>query len=296
MLETAKTVKYCQKHLQLMPNAYQRSIHSYSTIVQFIYNLLFILSEDESILPKEVVKYSSSPHPWIQTTSTSGIYAYITMAYHYKWNINNDTANRILIDIKLNYGKFNNYDQNYDLRFIYTCLASLEILKMMNDNIVDQVDKYLNSIKTFTLKFVHDCQDLTGGYSMNDMEPHAGYTYCAIGSLLILNENPRNEWKLKKWLILRQQKDGGINGRLNKPSDTCYSFWVGASLKMLKSLEFLNIQKLKDFLIQSQSAMGGFGKTAEDFPDPMHSYLGTIGYFMLENNDLNPILNIACRR
>ena len=30
-----------------------------------------------------------------------------------------------------------------------------------------------------------------------------------------------------------QRQVGGFQGRVNKDPDTCYSFWVGASLKML---------------------------------------------------------------
>lgn len=36
------------------------------------------------------------------------------------------------------------------------------------------------------------------------------------------------------WLVYRQSVEeeeiGGFNGRVNKPADTCYSFWVGGAL------------------------------------------------------------------
>jgi prenyltransferase beta subunit len=36
------------------------------------------------------------------------------------------------------------------------------------------------------------------------------------------------------WLVYRQstkeEQKGGFNGRVNKPTDTCYSFWVGGAL------------------------------------------------------------------
>ena len=35
---------------------------------------------------------------------------------------------------------------------------------------------------------------------------------------------------LKKWCIRRQQS--GFQGRPHKPVDTCYSFWIGASLNV----------------------------------------------------------------
>ena len=50
--------------------------------------------------------------------------------------------------------------------------------------------------------------------------------------------------KIKKWSIFRQKS--GFHGRPNKPVDTCYSFWVGASLKVRNSLAFtLSVQKIQ---------------------------------------------------
>ena len=69
--------------------------------------------------------------------------------------------------------------------------------------------------------------------------------------------------KLKSW-CLRRQKDG-FQGRPNKPVDTCYSFWVGASLKvgfqpfngftgcMLISAQCLKENLLLVFRIQSRT-------------------------------------------
>jgi len=64
-------------------------------------------------------------------------------------------------------------------------------------------------------------------------ESHGGSTYCAISSLYMLNK--LDEGLLSKeqtlfWLISRQET--GFQGRANKPPDTCYSFWIGASLKV----------------------------------------------------------------
>lgn len=39
-----------------------------------------------------------------------------------------------------------------------------------------------------------------------------------------LHELPRKD-KLIKWCIERQIS--GFQGRINKPADTCYSFWIG---------------------------------------------------------------------
>ena len=62
-----------------------------------------------------------------------------------------------------------------------------------------------------------------------------GSTFCALASLDMMGAldtcfNNFELERLKRWCLLRQK--GGFQGRPNKPLDTCYSFWVGASLKV----------------------------------------------------------------
>lgn len=62
-----------------------------------------------------------------------------------------------------------------------------------------------------------------------------GSTFCALASLVLMNKlndcfTPMQIEKLKRWCLVRQKN--GFQGRPNKPVDTCYSFWVGASLKV----------------------------------------------------------------
>ena len=63
-----------------------------------------------------------------------------------------------------------------------------------------------------------------------------GSTFCAVASLHLMGEldncfDCKKLEKLKRWCLVRQK--GGFQGRPNKPVDTCYSFWVGASLKVI---------------------------------------------------------------
>lgn len=80
--------------------------------------------------------------------------------------------------------------------------------------------------------------------------------------------------------LQRQSGDGGFQGRINKPSDTCYAFWweqshldlhekkpiiviyslticlrhrVGGVLKMLGLFEFINKDALRNFILSCQS-------------------------------------------
>ena len=62
-----------------------------------------------------------------------------------------------------------------------------------------------------------------------------GSTFCAVASLTLmekLNEtfSPQELEGLKRWCICRQLT--GFQGRPNKPADTCYSFWIGSTLKV----------------------------------------------------------------
>lgn len=55
---------------------------------------------------------------------------------------------------------------------------------------------------------------------------------------------------LKTWAIFKQTE--GFHGRTNKPDDSCYSFWIGASLsvsvlmkKLLKTIViFINCMEI----------------------------------------------------
>ena len=72
------------------------------------------------------------------------------------------------------------------------------------------------------------------------IKPHllsfsGGSTFCAVASLTLMNRlevafSPRELDRLRKWCIMRQLS--GFQGRPNKPVDTCYSFWIGASLEV----------------------------------------------------------------
>jgi prenyltransferase beta subunit len=77
-----------------------------------------------------------------------------------------------------------------------------------------------------------------------DQEGHGGSTYCAVSSLALLRklDKIRNKRALIKWCVNRQ--GGGFQGRPYKDPDTCYSYWIGATMKILgsKSSSLLGFQ------------------------------------------------------
>ncbi|VDK32177.1 unnamed protein product [Taenia asiatica] len=112
----------------------------------------------------------------------------------------------------------------FDARFIFSAVASAYILDMLEQLDLDTFEKFLvNSIGAFG--------------SLPKLEAHAGLTYCALASLKLMNRLDKvlppgspQRGKLINWLVCRQ--NGGFNGRCQKEADTCYTFWVGASLRV----------------------------------------------------------------
>jgi len=57
---------------------------------------------------------------------------------------------------------------------------------------------------------------------------------------------------LAGWLSERQLPSGGLNGRPEKLEDVCYSWWDLASLSILGKLNWINRDKLIEFILESQ--------------------------------------------
>ncbi|CAG8482797.1 6958_t:CDS:2, partial [Scutellospora calospora] len=174
-----------------------------------------------------------------------------------------------------------------DMRFVYCACA---ISYILNDFSGINVDK--------AIEYIKKCQSYDYGIGQGPgEESHGGSTYCAIASLYLLNkldEGLLSKDKTIFWLISRQES--GFQGRANKPPDTCYSFWIGASLMMLDSFEFIDYEQNYNFLMETRTSLGGFSKCPGYYPDVMHSYMGMAGLSLMEDSKkLDPALNISLR-
>lgn len=180
-----------------------------------------------------------------------------------------------------------------DLRFVY---CSLAICSILNDSSSVDVSN--------AIKFISNCFNYDGAFGQNPgTESHGGSTYCAIASLSLLDKLNLvlEEKKLKlleRWAVNRQT-NGGFQGRPNKDPDTCYSFWLGATLSIMGSLNRMNKEKNRDFILNNANLLtGGFSKNMESIPDPMHTCLSLCGLSLIGEETLNPInpaLNITIR-
>lgn len=143
-------------------------------------------------------------------------------------------------------------------------------------------------------------QNYDGGIGQGpELESHGGTTFCAIATLALTDRldvlTITQKERLIRWLILRQID--GFQGRPSKPTDTCYSFWVGASLKLLGAFDYVNFDKNHEYIMSTQDIIvGGFSKWVSTRSDPLHTYLGLGGLSLMNKeklNSLHPTLNIT---
>jgi len=155
-----------------------------------------------------------------------------------------------------------------DMRFIFCATI---ISTILNDFSGMNIDK--------SVEYILSSQSYDGAIAQYPgQESHGGSTYCAIATLYLLgklDQLPHKD-KLIHWCINRQIS--GFQGRINKPADTCYSFWIGATLTMLGVYENLvEYPMLKSFILSCETSYGGFGKQPDAYPDVLHTYLSLCG-------------------
>ncbi|MCJ1474673.1 hypothetical protein MMC13_003333 [Lambiella insularis] len=87
----------------------------------------------------------------------------------------------------------------------------------------------------------------------------------------------------------------GFSGRCNKFADTCYSFWAGGTLGILKKVHLLSYHSIRKYLLEkTQHMIGGFGKMPGDPPDILHSYLGLAALAVIKEPGLRSIDATLC--
>jgi geranylgeranyl transferase type-1 subunit beta len=111
-----------------------------------------------------------------------------------------------------------------DMRFLYCACVISFILK-----------DFSSVNKDSAYNFIMNCKSYDGGFSQKpNCESHGGSTFCALASLSLMGLlNSELTWQedCLDWCIQRQGK--GFSGRIGKPEDTCYAFWVGGSIAVI---------------------------------------------------------------
>lgn len=163
-----------------------------------------------------------------------------------------------------------------DTRFSYCGLLSLTLL-----NKLQLIDKQRCT------EFLNRCKNYDGGYgAVPGGESHSGQIWTSVASLALLNAvNSDNVDTaiLGWWLAERQLSDsGGFNGRPEKKPDVCYSWWVLASLTIIQHTDWIDRDKLIQFILQCQdSDTGGISDRPGNMADIFHTYFGIAGLSLL---------------
>ncbi len=159
-----------------------------------------------------------------------------------------------------------------DLRFLYCACA---ISYILND--------WSGVNIQLAIEYIQSCKSYDGAYGLIPaQEGHGGSTFCAVACLVLmgvidteLSGNDDDSFsargELIQWCVTRQIK--GMQGRPNKYEDTCYSYWIGGTLRLLECDDLLDKEALNDFVLGCQTDIGGFSKLECGlFPDLLHSF------------------------
>ncbi|KAJ2449849.1 geranylgeranyl transferase type-1 subunit beta [Coemansia sp. RSA 2336] len=155
-----------------------------------------------------------------------------------------------------------------DPRFIYCACAISSIL-----------DDWSGVNKDAATEYIVSCCNYDGGMSqVQFQESHGGHLYCCIASLSLMGRLDMlpDQQRTLRWALFRQT--GGYQGRVNKVPDVCYSFWVGASVKMLGGQDLVDTSAAVLFIKQCESDIGGLSKWPGYQSDPLHAALGVVGF------------------
>lgn len=180
-----------------------------------------------------------------------------------------------------------------DIRFVYCAAAICSFINNwegMNRKLA--LEYILQSQSTADFAFAHGPH----------LESHSGSTYCAVNAYYLIQQSlvqdktmeavtplPR-ERELAEWLLRRQIS--GFQGRPQKDADTCYSFWIGATLNQIygNALQYVDREASILFTLSCQfEKIGGICKQPNSFPDVLHSYMGLCGLSLLGFATLRPL-------
>uniref|UniRef100_A0A7S3LNM3 Prenyltransferase alpha-alpha toroid domain-containing protein n=2 Tax=Aplanochytrium stocchinoi TaxID=215587 RepID=A0A7S3LNM3_9STRA len=171
-----------------------------------------------------------------------------------------------------------------DARFLFCAVAISFMLQDWSGFNIEKAKSFALSVQS------HD-----GGIGLlPGQESHGGPTYCICAALALLgslDEYPGRDY-LERFLINRQI--GGFNGRINKPPDTCYTFWVGGALQVLGMQDFIDPDSTREFLLRCEASKygGGFSKVPDSFPDPLHAHFSICGFSLIKEPGFLPLISV----
>jgi geranylgeranyl transferase type-1 subunit beta len=117
----------------------------------------------------------------------------------------------------------------------------------------------------------------------------------SLGSLRIKSNYEQPKVPSLSSLSLNEAMSIGFNGRANKIADTCYCYWVSASLEIVGQGKLIDSESARRFLLDhTQHRIGGFGKEPGYPPDLYHSYLGLATLAMMKEPGIKEVDPVLC--
>ncbi|RNF26849.1 geranylgeranyltransferase type I beta subunit [Trypanosoma conorhini] len=191
-----------------------------------------------------------------------------------------------------------------DLRFTYSALVSMALLCAPTP--LAAVPS-LQDILQAAVSFIWRCWNPhEGGFgAVPAAESHGGMTFCAVASLALAGATSsltRSRRHLLARYCTARLSGGpddhelvgsvgvcvpivGYQGRPQKNCDTCYTHWIGSTLRILQALDgsvfpvdALPVLRYIDACVEPHH--GGICKTLDEFPEIVHTSLGLSGLLL----------------
>ncbi|SCU83618.1 LADA_0C12530g1_1 [Lachancea dasiensis] len=176
-----------------------------------------------------------------------------------------------------------------DTRFVYAALNALSILGELTPEVVDPA-----------VDFIQRCYNFDGGFGLSPgAESHAAMSLTCIAALAVVNRldvlTPQQIEDIGWWLCERQVPEGGLNGRPSKQPDVCYSWWVLSSLAIIGKRDWIDFDKLREFILRSQDdKKGGISDRPGNEVDVFHTCFGVTGLSLMGKDGLAEIDPVYC--
>ncbi|OAF66783.1 GGTase-II-beta, partial [Intoshia linei] len=183
------------------------------------------------------------------------------------------------------YFRGDDFDDYMDNKNDFSALMIINMLKRE----CPHIEKVYNN--------VIECLNFDGSFGRRlDSESHCGQVYCCVGILSLMRRLDKIDTnKLGFWLCNRQLPSGGLNGRPQKKPDTCYSWWVLSSLKIIGKIDWIDQNHLKKFIYQCQDPEnGGFSDRPGDMCDPFHTCFSLTGLSLMNMDDMKKVHPVYC--
>lgn len=203
-----------------------------------------------------------------------------------------------------------------DTRFDCCAVLSLHLLSIMKDHfgtdaeqacfLIDNEealdrgrlkepipDEFLDEIrfdKNTSIRYLLTCYNTDGGFGqLAGSESHAAQVFCCLSALRSLGGlDSVDRAQIEDFLVFRQCPNGGLNGRINKKEDVCYSFWAFAAVQLLGA-DSIDRSALMSFIYECEGENGGFSDRKGNECDLYHLMFSLASLSLMQEEGLREV-------